>query len=151
MNPPVFPPLIEIVLVVLAEMLFGLAYNGLVRWLIQRRLYDTLISFSVAGGVFVTVAMPAGLWFGRALWAWQWALLMLIAFAASGSVMIAGSLKREADKSHHRREWPTAAAHARDDAVMELSALAHKAAEGEISLAQLVNRLHEVVGILKSV
>ncbi len=158
---PPFPPLMEIALVVLAEFVFGLGYNTLVA-LAGRRYpaaYRLMVSLSVALGVATTLVLPAVFWWGRTQATWQWAAIFLLCFAGSGLPMIGGSLKRNmAGDSHRRREWPTAARRARDEAVMELSALAeevHEKARTDdlkaTTLISLVHRLHQVIGTLKSV
>lgn len=75
--------------------------------------------------------------------------------------MIVGSMKRtvvETKDRKKRRPWPNEAANARDDAVMELTRLAHEIAErskeNKLTLNDLpsyVHRLYQVVGTLKSV
>lgn len=74
--------------------------------------------------------------------------------------MIVGSMRRTVREKDHkkRRPWPTAAMRVRDDVVMELSSMAHEIADrakaNELSVRDLpdyVNRLHGVIGTLKSV
>jgi len=65
--------------------------------------------------------------------------------------MVAGSQWRTVKESHRRHEWPTAARQARDDAVMDLEALADQVANKKIADAAAVNRMHQIVGTLKSV
>ena len=147
MNPPIFP--IEITAVVLAEMLFGLAFNRLVEWVHLHKLWD--VSLSVVMGVAATVIIPAAFWWKETLAFWQAAGLLTMCFAASGAPIIIGSLRRNVAESHKRRPWPTAAAQARDAAVMDLNLLADRIANKEIAEAQMVNSLHRIIGILVSV
>ena len=157
MNPQ-FPPGIEIAVVILAEFIFGWLYDALISWAESQEIYEPYVSFSVVLGVLVTIAIPTGLWWARPYFGWQWAILLVIAFIGSGAMMIVGSLQRNAKNSHKRRPWPTAARHARDDVVMDLSAMASEATlsaeRGEITpalIVRMVHRLHQAIGILKSV
>jgi len=59
--------------------------------------------------------------------------------------------ERSIAESHKRRPWPTAAAQARDNAVMDLSMLADQVANQETDNAKVVHQLHQVIGTLKSV
>ena len=65
--------------------MFGLAYNGLVQALGERK--EGYTGLLVVGGVLVTLLAVAIL-------AWQIALLMLVAFAASGTPMLIGDIGR---------------------------------------------------------
>lgn len=145
----------EILAILLTEFLFGVGYNQLVAWG-QDRLWH--VSISVVVGVAVTLAIPAAVWWGTSLDFWKTATLLTLCFAASGAPMVYGSMQRTVKSSHKRRPWPTAALRARDDAIMQLSSLAHEisdeARQGTLKAGHLpdyVNRLHEVIGTLKSV
>lgn len=146
---------LEIVLVALVEFLFGLGYNALVVWAFRHRLMH--VSLSVVIGVAVTLLIPTVVWFDHPMPFWQCGGLLLICFAASGTPMIVGSTRRTVNNKR-RRPWPNSALRAKEDAVMELSAMAHeiagKAKANQLTLQDLpdyVNRLHGVIGILKSV
>lgn len=156
MKPDLTP--MSIALVALIEFVFGIGYNALVAFAHDHKLMH--VSLSVAIGVAVTLLVPAAAWFDVAMPFWQAGILLALCFAASGVPMIVGSTRRHVlrkdDKK--RRPWPNAALKVRDDAVMELSAIAHDIAEksktGRLSLNDLpdtVHRLHGVIGILKSV
>lgn len=147
MIPPVSP--VEILAVLLIELLFGLGFNRLVEWAQGNKVWD--VSLSVVIGVSVTLAIPTAWWLQRDLAFWQVTGLLVACFGASGLPMIIGSTRRTVRESHKRRTWPTAAAQARDDALMELSALADGIAGKQVGDAQAVNRLHQVIGTLKSV
>lgn len=147
----------------LAEALFGLLYNTVVSHLQSWKLWH--VSTSVVVGVACTLAIAAAFLWNIEMPFWLAALLFFGCFAASGTPMVIGSWARtikearqEKSDSHKRREWPTAAKQAREDALQDLSALAHDIAHaserGEISLKHLpgyVNRIYLVIGILKSV
>ncbi len=148
----------EIGLVLLMELLFGLGYNGLVAYWMKHRLMH--VSATVVIGVAATLLIPAVSWFDRELHFWQSGILLLLCFVASGSPMIIGSMRRTVQEKDNkkRRPWPTAAMRVRDDVVMELSVMAHEIADkaklGKLSVQDLpdyVNRLHGVIGMLKSV
>jgi hypothetical protein len=142
-----FPPTLPIVLLV--ELLFGLGYNRLVAWGHERGIWH--VSFSVVIGVAVTLIVEVVFWWNLPMTGWQGALLTFGCFAASGLPMVAGSQLRTVKESHRRHEWPTAAAHARDDAVMDLELLADQVANKKITDASAVNKMHQIVGTLKSV
>lgn len=76
-----------------ALVLFGIGYNSLVAWLERRGYTEGYLSLIVALGVFVTLC-------GVAILSIQAALLTLLAFAATGTPMIVGSIVRYI----HRRE-----------------------------------------------
>ena len=147
MNPPIPPA--EIAAVVLGELLFGIGFNRLVAWAHDKKLWP--VAFSVVVGVAVTVGAPALIWHDVALNFMDAALLQTACFAASGAPMVIGSVQRTAEASHKRRPWPTAAAAARDAAVMDLNLLADRVAEQQIENVQVVNNLHRIIGTLKSV
>lgn len=148
----------EILIVLLSEFIFGIGYNLAVAWAHEHKL--THVSISVAVGVAGTLVIPAAMWFDAEMCFWHAGLLLLACFTASGIPMIIGSMRRTVVKKDDkkRRPWPTAAANVRDSAVMELSAMAHDIADqvkrNELTVRDLpafVNRLHTVIGILKSV
>lgn len=149
---------IEIILVLLVEFLFGIGYNLLVAWWHKHRFSH--VSISVAIGVMGTLVIPLAFWFDVEMRFWEAGLLLLACFTASGVPMIVGSMKRTAARKDNkkRRPWPNEAKKMRDLVVMELSAMAHEIAEqaksGELTVRDLpdfVDRLHGVIGTLKSV
>lgn len=73
--------------VLLGLLLFGIGYNALVAWLERRGYAEGFLSLIVAFGVVVTLAAVAILSIHAAL-------LTLLAFAASGTPMILGSIVR---------------------------------------------------------
>jgi len=153
---PPFPPTAEIAAILMAENLFGWGFNSLIVWAQGNKIWD--VSISVVIGVAVTLIMPAALWWRYELGFWQSALLLFGCFTASGIPMVIGSTRRSVKESHRRRSWPTAAAQARDAALMELTSIADEIASktksGEIKvqdMADVVHRLHQVKGTLKSV
>lgn len=156
---PTFPPLIEIGFVCLLQLLFGFAYNFLVEWA-QVKWKFWHVSLSVIMGVFVTVAIKTAAWPMREMAGWQDGLLLLACFASSGLPMAGFSLRRSAvaPKNHKRQRWPNAARRAAETMLLELDALADKvvksAERNEITaglLLGMVNKLHEIKGILNSV
>jgi hypothetical protein len=79
--------------VLLGLLLFGIGYNALVAWLERRGYAEGFLSLIVAFGVAVTLA-------GVAILSIPAALLTLLAFIATGTPMIVGSIVRYI----HRRE-----------------------------------------------
>lgn len=153
-----FPPVEIVTGVYLSEALFGIGYNKLVEYAHQHRLWD--VSISVTIGVTVTLIIPVAAWYALDLAVWQTALLFVGCFVFSGSPMIVGSLRRTVAESqtHKARPWPTRAAQARDDAIMSLTTLAEEISDmtraGKLTLQHLpdvVNKLHRIIGTLKSV
>lgn len=150
---PEFPALF------LTQLLFGIAYNAAVARLQKWQLWH--VSTSVIVGVAATLLIATAFLYNVSMPFWGAAMVFFGCFAASGLPMTVGSWLRTLDerkKTHKRREWPNGAKQARDEAVMELSRLAHDIADaserGEISLKHLpgyVNRLYQVIGTLKSV
>ena len=67
--------------------LFGIGYNALVSWMERAKVLEGFTSLAVALGVLVTVGVTAFV-------NWQFALVTLAAFVASGLPMIAGSIIR---------------------------------------------------------
>lgn len=147
MNPPVSPA--EIAAIIFAEALFGIGFNRLVEWAHLNKLWD--VSISVVMGVTVTVLIPTLTWWRVTMDFWLAAALLSACFAASGTPMIIGSMRRTVEESHKRRPWPTAAAQARDNAVMDLTMLADQVANEQLVNAKVVHQLHQVIGTLKSV
>lgn len=155
MNADNFP--LEIAAVLLMELLFGLGYNALVAYWLKNRLMH--VSVTVAIGVGFTLLFPAVAWFWKPYPFWQTGLILLTCFAASGTPMIAGSMRRTVQEKDNKKRRPlgNAAMRIRDEAVMELSALAHdiadKSKRNTLSLQDLpdyVDRLHGLIGSLKS-
>lgn len=156
MNADIIPQ--EVLIVLLIEFLFGLGYNALVALAHEHKLMH--VSFSVVIGVIGTLLIPAVPWFDHKMQFWQAGILLMMCFTASGIPMIVGSMKRTVNEKDNkkRRPWPTAAMRVRDDVVMELSSMAYEIADqakaNELTvrdLPSLVNRLHVVIGTLKSV
>ena len=156
MNADVIPTTIAVV--ILIELLFGFGYNQLVAYWTKHNLMH--VSWTVVVGVAGTLLVPALFLFKAIMPFWQTSLYLLACFAASGTPMIAGSMHRPGQEKDQkkRKPWPVAASRARDDAVMELSAMARDIAESVKQnnlhvqdLPDYVNRLHYVIGTLKSV
>lgn len=146
MNADLNPTYISIFL---GELVFGWAYNSLIDLLSRKKALDPYISYAVALGVAVTVAIPT-LVFGL----FDWALLMLGSFICSGIPMIIGSMRRnyettKAARQKKRKTISGAAARTRDDVVMGLVLMADQVANNEADAAKLVHELHQNIGILK--
>lgn len=146
----------ELTAVLLGLTLFGIGYNRLIAYAHHHALWH--VSVSVALGVAVTLLVPAVVWWRLSLAFWQSGLVLVLCFTASGVPMMIGSARRTIKARHERRPWPNAALKARDDVVMELSALADEIAEKTKSetlkvqdMADYVHRLHQMKGTLKSV
>jgi len=163
MNPDIIPlradviPT-EIAVIILLELLYGFGYNQLVAYWMKNNLMH--VSWSVVIGVAGTLLIPALFWFDTIMPFWQSLLFLLACFAASGTPMIVGSMQRTVQEKDNkkRKPWPVAASRARDDAVMELNAMANEIAksvkDNDLHVQDLpdyVNRLHYVIGTLKSV
>lgn len=155
MKPDIFP--IEITVVVLVELLFGLAYNGIVAYWAEHRLMH--VSWSVVIGVSGTLLIPALFWFDLSMPFYQSGLILLGCFTASGIPMIVGSMRRTVARKDDkkRRHLGNAAMHIRDDVVMSLAKMAHEIAERSKEdsirvqdLPDIVNRLHGAIGSLKT-
>lgn len=73
--------------VLLGLLLFGIGYNALVAWMERKGYTEGYLSLIVALGVFVTLC-------GVAILSIQAALLTLLAFVATGTPMIIGSITR---------------------------------------------------------
>lgn len=71
----------------LVLVLFGIGYNALVGWAERVKVIEGFTSFAVALGALVTIGVTA-------LINWQFALVTLGAFTASGLPMIFGSIIR---------------------------------------------------------
>lgn len=156
MNADINP--LKVAVVLLVEFLFGLGYNALVAWAHEHKLMH--VSVSVVVGVSGTLLIPALVWFGNEMPFWMSGILLVGCFAASGVPMIAGSMRRTVTVKDNkkRRPLPNAAMKIRDEAVMELAMMAHEIADSakqnELTVRDLpdfVNRLHSVIGMLKSV
>lgn len=155
MNPAQMP--LEIALVVLVELLFGFGYNTLVAYWSAHRLMH--VSLSVVIGVGGTLLIPALAWFDHSMPFYQSGLILLACFAASGIPMIVGSMRRTVIEKDQKKRRPlgNTSRKLRDNAVMALAKMAHeisdKAREDTIRVQDLpyyVDRLHSVIGILKS-
>ncbi len=147
----------DILAAILIELLFGLAYNGVVAYWAEHRLMH--VSWSVVIGVSGTLLIPAVFWFDRSMPFYQSGLILLGCFAASGTPMIVGSMRRTVARKDDKKRRPlgNTAMRIRDDVVMELAALAHEIAEKSKAdsirlhdLPDYVNRLHGLIGSLKT-
>ncbi len=147
MIPPISPA--EIAAVILAELLFGIGFNQFVVWEKDHSLWPMAVNVII--GTVVTVGLPTLVWWRVALDFWQASALLTFCFCSSGLPMFLGSAKRKVEESHKRRPWPTAAAQARDAAVMDMNVLADDVAAGKANAAQVANSLHRIIGTLKSV
>ena len=156
MNADSFPT--EIIVILLIEFLFGLFYNSVVDWAHKHEIMH--VSTSVVVGVLVTLIIPVAAFWHDEFYFWQTGILLAACFTASGIPMIVGSTRRTVVEKDNkkRRAWPTAANRAREDAVMELSAMAEdiarQAKDGRLTVSDLpsvVSRLYQVIGTLKSV
>lgn len=85
---------------------FGLAYNALVQVLGDRK--DGYTAFLVVAGVLVTLC-------GLALVSWEYALLALSLFAASGAPMILGDIYRSIQRRDKALEALRGGRTGRDD------------------------------------
>jgi hypothetical protein len=146
---PPFPPMQQIILVALSEALFGLGYNRLVEWA------NIPSAYAVIGGCAVTIGIGTAAWMNLELAGWQWAVLMLVCFGASGIPMTAGFMHRN-KKKHKRMQISGAAARIRGAVVMELKWLANAIATQSKSkalttadLPEYVQRLYQAIGLLE--
>lgn len=80
MNADINP--LEVLIVLLIELLFGIGYNVLVAWAHEHKLMH--VSLSVVIGVTGTLLIPAGFWFDHEMQFWQAGILLTSCFAASG-------------------------------------------------------------------
>lgn len=158
MTPPTspFPPPAEIVLILLAENIFGWGFNVLVAWVQANKIWH--VSISVAMGVAMTMIIPVALWWNWELTFSQAILLLFGCFVASGVPMIYGSTKRTVVENHKALPWPRRAAKIRDDVIMDASRMItdieEKANDSQVTagfLLTLTNGLHGIIKILKSV
>lgn len=153
MNADLIPT--EIALVLLVELLFGIGYNALVALAFRHRLLH--VSISVVIGVLGTLLFPALAWFDLSMPFWRSGLLLLACFAASGTPMVLGSMRRTMQKDDKkRRKIGNTAGRVRDEVVMDLNALARDIAEKSKDntvmqdLPDYVNRIHRLIGSLKT-
>ena len=155
MNSDIMP--IEIGLILLAELLFGIAYNIAVAWSTKHRMMH--VSVAVAIGVIGTLVVPTALWHDAELQFSQAVTLIVLCFAASGFPMIVGSQKRtvEAKDPKKRRPMPNWVRQTIDAAVMDLTMINSEIAEDVKvdkltvkSLPSIVNRINAVIGLLSS-
>ena len=144
MNTPSSP----VLALYLAEFLFGVLYAMLIHWLSVNDYLKGSTAYSVVVGDAMTLFLQ---WvFFQESWS---PLVTFGSFVCSGTPMIVSYLVRHQQRvvSHHRRPWPTAALQAREDAVSMLDLLADQIADGDVSSASVVHRLHQVIGTLNSV
>lgn len=159
MNPP-FPPANELALLVLTELLFGFTYDRAVQWFERKngqQLFKFLVSWSVVFGTAGTLTIKFLFLWGRVFVDWQDFLIDLLCFAGSGIPMIIGSMGRAGKPSHKAKRIPTNARHVVEDVSAEMHRLAcdvnEKAQTGEVkaaTLIEIVHRLHQWIGMLKS-
>jgi len=147
----------EIATVALLELLYGIGYNALVAFLFRHRLMH--VSLSVVIGVLGTLLIPALAWFDNLMPFWESGLLLLVCFSASGAPMVIGSMRRTvaAKDDKKRRRIGNTAGKIRDEIVMDLAAMAHEIADMTKAntltvnhLPDIVNRIHGLIGALKS-
>lgn len=144
---PQFPPVLPLISCLLVLALFGLGFNALVAWVNSKRAWP--VSFSVAIGVAVTLAVPTVTFLHTSLAMWQAGLVYLACFTASGVPMIAGNVHRQTN-SHKTRRLGNHAAKVRDYAVIDLEAAISKIVKKEAEVVEVVHTLHQVIGSLKS-
>lgn len=77
--------------VLLGLFLFGLVYNAFVAWIERHKAGEAITSLLVAFGALITIG---GIHLLELVWDLPAAVLALLAFAASGTPMIIGSLWR---------------------------------------------------------
>jgi len=145
MMPP-FPPVLPLIACLLALFLFGLGFNALVAWVNSKRAWP--VSFSVAIGVAVTLAVPTVAFLHQSLTMWQAGLVYLAGFAASGSPMIFGNVRRQT--SHKTRKLGNHAARVRDYVVIDLEVTIQKIVKKEAEVVEVVDVLYKSIGSLKS-
>ncbi len=80
----------------LGLVVFGLLYNWLVGYMERPGVWRGTTAMQVAVGVAVTVGVAASAFWWMQMAGWQWALLMLGAFASSGMPMMLGYWARQA-------------------------------------------------------
>ena len=149
-------PPVEIAMVAMIELVYGIGYNALVAVLFRHRLMH--VSLSVVIGVLGTLLIPALVWFNRPMPFWQSGLLLLLCFAVSGTPMVIGSMSRTVAKDDKkRRRIGNTAAKIRDGIVLDMHTLAADIAdmskEERLTVSHLphiVNRIHGLIGELKS-
>lgn len=103
-----------VLMVLLANFIFGVGYNLLIGWLERKRYLEGYASLAVAGGVLATIGLTAFI-------SWTYALLALGSFFCSGLPMVIGSigrymrtrayeqelLREEASRYHWKTELPS--------------------------------------------
>ncbi len=80
---------------VLGLMMFGLLYNWVVGYMERNGFWNGTTAMKVVVGVFVTVGVVALAFWQVQMAGWQWALVMLCAFASSGMPMVVGYWARQ--------------------------------------------------------
>ena len=146
MNSPTSP----LLSLYLAQFLFGVLYASLIHWLSMKHYLPGSTAWSVVIGDAATLFIQ---WlFVRDGWNFG---MTFGSFACSGFPMVITYLYRHQSNviraRHTRRPWPTAAAKARDDAVMELAMMADEIANEKATVVSIVHRLHKLIGLLNSV
>lgn len=151
MNPDIFP---TVYLLVLVELLFGLAYDQVVKFVHAHGIWH--VSVSVVIGVFMTGLIFIIFMFDKVLPAWQFGLIVAACFAGSGLPMAIGSVTRDVKDRKKKRPLGNSAARLRDEVVMELTTMANDIAEriknDQLTirdLPDLVNRLRQMKSMLK--
>lgn len=147
----VFP---MVYLLVLVELLFGLAYDQLVKFVHAHGIWH--VSVSVIIGVFVTGVIFIAFMFDKVMPAWQFSLIVAACFAGSGLPMVFGSVARDVKDKKKKRPLGKYGAKIRDEVSMELTVMANEIAEqikkDQLTvrdLPDLVNRLHQMKSMLK--
>jgi hypothetical protein len=147
---PAYPPTWLLLMMFLIELGFGFAYNWFYRWVGMH------VALAVVIGVFLTFAITYPFMFWVTLKGEQWLVIMLIAFAGSGTPMALLSIQDTKTESKKRRPMPNWVIHNHMDAAYKLTntiqrvetAAEEKAIDAGF-LLKLTNDLHEIKGILK--
>ena len=144
---PQFPPVLPLMVCLLALFLFGWGFNAFVGWVNKRKVWP--VSFSVVIGVLVTLLVPTVTFLHESLTMWQAGLVYLACFTASGIPMIAGNVYRQTN-GHKAHRLPNRVLRVREDVVGELNLTIQKIVKKEAEVVDVVHTLHQVIGSLKS-
>lgn len=126
---------------------FGLLFNWLVEWVSKNHIWD--VSISVVIGVLVTLIIPSLFFFEN----WQFMLLLLGCFGASGAPMVIGSVLRHASKEKERkakraRPLGNTSAKLRDFVLMDMTHLtddmAEKSKSEKLDPLWIIDWLHRI-------
>jgi hypothetical protein len=156
---PPFPPAMELALLFVTELLFGVSYNGAVQYFETKHgnLFRFLVSWSVVFGTAGTLIIRFLFLFGTNLAEWQSLLINLMCFTGSGLPMIVGSMRRNVKPSHKAKKIPPTARRIVEDVTSEMICAAkdvnERAQAGEVKAAMLidiVHKLHSWTGTLRA-